>query len=311
MHYKKFLMSIVVLSTTFVFFLPITRAEDSTKDSPDALVIAKVGDREIVFGDLNELIKMMPPSYQAMFRTNDQITKLLERQIDNILFAQEARRLKLDQDPAVRYKIEEFTKGILTQALIDTSVNKSVTVTDGDIEEYYNKHQDEFQVPEKIKVSHILIAVAPDAPENEKKEKKAQAEEILAKVKAGEDFSALAKKYSEDTKTKNKGGLLGFFSKGSKDPELEKAAFNLKKDEVSNLILTAKGYHIVKLLDKKEAKTKSLEESKNRISNKLQQQKRNEAVTKLLEDLKSKTNVVIYDDVIKKITEVPETQPGK
>jgi parvulin-like peptidyl-prolyl isomerase len=199
----------------------------------------------------------------------------------------------------------------LTQALIDTSVNKSVTVTDGDIEEYYNKHQDEFQVPEKIKVSHILIAVAPDAPENEKKEKKAQAEEILAKVKAGEDFSALAKKYSEDTKTKNKGGLLGFFSKGSKDPELEKAAFNLKKDEVSNLILTAKGYHIVKLLDKKEAKTKSLEESKNRISNKLQQQKRNEAVTKLLEDLKSKTNVVIYDDVIKKITEVPETQPGK
>jgi peptidyl-prolyl cis-trans isomerase C len=304
-------MSIVVLSTTFVFFLPITRAEDSTKDSPDALVIAKVGDREIVFGDLNELIKMMPPSYQAMFRTNDQITKLLERQIDNILFAQEARRLKLDQDPTVRYKIEEFTKGILTQALIDTSVNKSVTVTDGDIEEYYNKHQDEFQVPEKIKVSHILIAVAPDAPENEKKEKKAQAEEILAKVKAGEDFSALAKKYSEDTKTKNKGGLLGFFSKGSKDPELEKAAFNLKKDEVSNLILTAKGYHIVKLLDKKEAKTKSLEESKNRISNKLQQQKRNEAVTKLLEDLKSKTNVVIYDDVIKKITEVPETQPGK
>jgi peptidyl-prolyl cis-trans isomerase C len=311
MHYKKFLMSIVVLSTTFVFFLPISRAEDSATASPDALVIAKVGDKEIVFGDLNELIKMMPPSYQAMFRTSDQITKLLERQVDNILFAQEARRLKLDQDPTVRYKIEEFTKGILTQALIDTSVNKSVTVTDGDIEEYYNKHQDEFQVPEKIKVSHILVAVAPDAPENVKKEKKAQAEEIRAKIKAGEDFSALAKKYSEDTKTKKKGGVLGFFSKGSKDPELEKAAFNLKKDEVSNPILTTKGYQIVKLLDTKEAKTKSLEESKNRISNKLQQQKRNEAVTKLLEDLKAKTNVVIYEDVIKKITDVPETQPGK
>jgi peptidyl-prolyl cis-trans isomerase C len=311
MHYKKFLMSIVVLSTTFVLFLPINRAEDSTTDSPDSLVIAKVGDKEIVFGDLNELIKMMPPSYQAMFRTSDQITKLLERQVDNILFAQEARRLKLDQDPTVRYKIEEFTKGILTQALIDTSVNKSVTVTDGDIEEYYNKHQDEFQVPEKIKVSHILIVVAPDAPENVKKEKKAQAEEIRAKIKAGEDFSALAKKYSEDTKTKNKGGVLGFFSKGSKDPELEKAAFNLKKDEVSKPILTTKGYQIVKLLDTKEAKTKSLEESKNRISNKLQQKKRNEAVTKLLEDLKAKTNVVIYEDVIKKITDVPETQPGK
>jgi len=310
MHYKKFLMSMVVLSATLVFFVPVNRAAESTTGSPDSLVIAKVGDKEILFGDLNELIKMMPPSYQAMFRSDDQITKLLERQIDNILFAQEARRLKLDQDPTVRYKIEEFTKGILTQALIDTQVNKSVTVTDGEIEEYYKKYQDEFQVPEKIKVSHILIAVAPDAPESVKKEKKAQIEEIHAKAKAGEDFSDLAKKYSEDTKTKNKGGMLGFFAKGSKNPELEKAAFSLKKDEVSNPILTTNGYEIVKLLDTKEATTKSLEESKNRISNKLQQQKRNEAVTKLLEDLKAKTNVVIYDDVIKKIAESPEALPG-
>ena len=310
MHYRRFLMGMVVLSVTLVFFLPVNRAEESTTDSPDGLVVAKVGDKEIVFGDLNELIKMMPPSYQAMFRSDDQITKLLERQIDNILFSQEARRLQLDQDPTVRYKIEEFTKGMLTQALIDTQVNKSVTVTDGEIEEYYKKHQDEFQVPEKIKVSHILIAVAPDAPESEKKEKKAQAEEIHAKAKAGEDFSGLAKKYSDDTKTKNRGGVLGFFSKGSKNPELEKAAFSLKKDEVSNPILTPKGYQIIKLLDTKEATTKSLEESKSRISNKLQQQKRNDAVTKLLEDLKAKTHVVIYDDVIKKIAESPEAQPG-
>jgi len=310
MHYRKFFMSIVVLSATVVFFLPVNRAEESTTDSPDALVIAKVGDKEIVFGDLNELIKMMPPSYQAMFKTDDQITKLLERQIDNIVFSQEALRLQLDQDPTVRYKIEEFSKGILTQALIDTQVNKSVTVTDGDIEEYYKTHQDEFKVPEKIKVSHILIAVAPDAPEKEKKEKQAQAEEILAKVKAGEDFATLAKKYSEDTKTKNKGGVLGFFSKGSKDPALEKAAFNLKKGEVSNLIITSKGYQIVKLIDRKAAKTKSFEESKSRISNKLQQQKRNAAIEKLLEDLKAKTKIVIYEDVIKKITEAPEAQPG-
>ena len=311
MHYRRFLMSVIFLIAAVLLFVSISQAQESTPDSPDALVIAKVGDQEIVFGDLNELIKMMPPSYQAMFKTDDQLTKLLERQIDNIIFSQEARRLKLDQDPSVRYKIEEFSKGILTQALIDTQVNKSVTVPDGEIEEYYKTHQDEFKVPEKIKVSHILISVAPDAPEKEKKEKQEQAEEILSKVKAGEDFAALAKKYSEDTKTKNKGGMLGFFSKGSKDSALEEAAFALKKGEVSNLIRTSKGYQIVKLIDRKEAKTKSFEESKNRISNKLQQQKRNDAIEKLLEDLKAKTNVVIYDDVIKKITEAPETQPGK
>ena len=310
MYYRKFLMSVIVLSATVLFFVSISRAQEGTPDSPDALVIAKVGDTEVVFGDLNELIKMMPPSYQAMFKTDDQLTKLLERQIDNIIFSQEARRLKLDQDPSVRYKIEEFSKGILTQALIDTQVNKSVTVSDAEIEEYYKKHQDEFKVPEKIKVRRILIAVAPDAPEKEKKEKQVQGEKILAKIKAGEDFSELAKKYSEDTKTKNKGGVLGFFSKGSKNPELEEAAFNLKKGEVSNVILTTRGYQIVKLIDRKEAKTKNFEESKNRISNKLQQRKRNDAIEKLLEDLKAKTNIVIYEDVIKKVTEEPETQPG-
>lgn len=299
----------VVLSAALICFFPYSRAEGSSTGTPDTLVIAKVGDKEIRFGELNELIKMMPPSYQAMFKTSDQITKLLERQVDNILFAEEARRLKLDQDPTVRYKIEEFTKGILTQALIETSVNKGITVTDGDIGEYYKKHQDEFQVPEKRKISHILIAVAPDAPESEKKEKKAQAEGIRARAKAGEDFSALATQYSDDTKTKNKGGVLGFFSAGSKDPELEKAAFALRKDEVSNLITTPKGYHIVKLLDTQEATTRSLEESKSRISNKLQQERRNEAVTKLLEALKAKTDIVIYDEAIKKIAEVPEPQP--
>ena len=87
MHYRRFLMGMVVLSVTLVFFLPVNLAEESTTDSPDGLVVAKVGDKEIVFGDLNELIKMMPPSYQAMFRSDDQITKLLERQIDNILFS--------------------------------------------------------------------------------------------------------------------------------------------------------------------------------------------------------------------------------
>ena len=192
MYYRKFSMSMVVLIATLVFFLPVSRAEESTAGSPDGLVIAKVGDEEIMFGDLNNLIRMMPPSYQAMFSNVDQMNKLLERQIDNILFAQEARRLKVDENPEVRYKLEEFTKGILTQALIEETVNKNVTVTDREIEEYYNQNKEEFQVPEKIKVSHILIAVSSDAPENVKAEKKAQAEEICAKLKAGEDFADLA-----------------------------------------------------------------------------------------------------------------------
>ena len=189
MYKRILLMNAVILSILVTTLVLPVYAEEKEADSLDSRVIAQVGDEKILFGDLNNLIRMMPPSYQAMFSNVDQMNKLLERQIDNILFAQEARRLKVDENPEVKYKLEEFTKGILTQALIEETVNKNVTVTDKEVEAYYNQNKDEFLVPEKIKVSHILIAVPSDADENVKAEKKKQAEQILFKIKAGENFS--------------------------------------------------------------------------------------------------------------------------
>ncbi len=311
--YKRTLsMNAVMLSILVsIFLVPQVHAEEKKADSFDSRVIAQVGDEKIVFGDLNNLIRMMPPSYQAMFSSVDQINKLLERQIDNILFAQEARRLKVDENPEVRYKLEEFTKGILTQALIEETVNKNVTVTDKEVEAYYNNNKDEFLVSEKIKVSHILIAVASDAGEDVKAEKKKQAEQILYKVKAGENFAELAQQYSDDTATKKRGGVMGFFPKGSKNAELEEIAFSLKKDEVSEIVLTEKGYHIIKLLDRKEGTTKTLEESRKKINNKLTQKKRNEAIQDLLKDLKARTKVEIYQETLKEITENTQAQPSE
>lgn len=311
MFKRTLLMNLVILSALIAILVPQVHADEKKADSYDSRVIAEVGDEKILFGDLNNLIRMMPPSYQAMFSNVEQMNKLLERQIDNMLFAQEARRLKVDENPDVRYKLEEFTKGILTQALIEETVNKNVTVTDEEIEEYYKNNISEFQVPEKVKVSHILIAVDSDAGENVKAEKKKQAEQILYKAKAGENFAELAQQYSDDAATKKRGGILGFFPRGSKSTEIEEVAFNLKKDEVSDIILTEKGYHIIKMLDKKEGTTKSLEDSGNKISSKLTQKKKNEAIQRLLEDLKAKTKVVIYEETLKEISEQSQAQSSE
>ncbi len=311
MYKRKLLMNLVMLSALVAILVPQIHADDQQTDSNDSRVIAEVGDEKILFGDLNNLIRMMPPSYQAMFSNVEQMNQLLERQIDNMLFAQEARRLKVDEKPDVKYKLEEFTKGILTQALIEETVNKNVTVTDEEIEEYYKNNVGEFQVPEKIKVSHILIAFESNAGEEAKAEKKKQAEQVLYKVKAGENFAELAQQFSDDTATKKRGGVLGFFSRGSKSTEIEEVAFNLKKDEVSDLVLTEKGYHIIKMLDKKEGTTKSLEDSRKKIENKLTQQKKNEAIQRLLEDLKAKTKVVIYEETLKEIADQSQAQSGQ
>ena len=302
MHHKKILMSIVTLIIA-LSSPALAQAEEQKVTSPDSQVVAKIGDREIKFADLNNKIKMMPPTYQSMFNNIEQMKKLLDVQINSILFSQEAKRLKLDQKTDIKEKIEEITNGILMQALVEEKINKNITVTDQEIEEYYKNSQDEFKTPEKVKVRHILFKVDPAASAQVKEEKKAKAKEVLAKVRAGEDFSELAKQYSEDTKTKNKGGVIGLFARGSKDPEFDKSAFSLKKDEVSDLILTKKGYHIIKLLDKKEAKTKSLKEATNRIRNKLKQKKRRDGYEELLKDLKAETKVVIHEDALAKIVE--------
>lgn len=312
MHHKKLWMSIVTLTIPF-FLLSLACAQDEEKkaDDHDSQVVAKVGDKEIRFADLNKMIKMMPPSYKSMFSNIEQMKKLLDVQVNSILFSQEAKRLKLDQEPTVKESIEEINNRILMKALVDEKVNKNITVTDKEIEEYYKNNQDEFKIPEKVKVSHILIKVDPEATEKVKEEKKAKAEEILAKAKAGEDFSALAKQYSEDKKTGKRGGVVGFFAKGSKDLEFEKAAFSLKKNEVSNLVLTKKGHHIIKLLDKKESKKKNLEEATSSIRNKLKQKKSREGYEKLLNDLKTKNKVVIYEDVLTKIVEESKEKSDK
>ncbi len=319
MYGRIFPKVMAAIGLAVVCFAPAVQGQEQGQESKaglhDSTVIAKVGDTEIVYGDLNKLIKMMPPSYQAMFSSPEQVNNLLQRQIDNTLFSQEALRLKIDKNPDVQYKIDEFTKGILTQALLEQTVNKNIAVTDQEIKQYYDSNKSEFQVPERVKASHILIAIPADASESVKGEKKATAEEILARIKKGEDFSELAKQYSDDAATKNRGGMIGFFSKGSKEPAFEEAVAKLKKDEVSSPVLTSKGYNIIKVLETKAAETKSLEESRSRISSKLEQKKRNEAIEALLKDIKGRTEVVIYEDTVKKIVEASkppaDATPGK
>ena len=311
MYYKKLWMSVVIIVVTSFLSSTGVYAEEKKGDALDALVIAKVGDKEIKFAELNKMIKMMPPSYQSMFSNVDQLKKLLDVQVTTILFSQEAKRLKIDQKPNVKQNIDEIVNRILMQALIEEEVYKNITATDKEIEEYYKNNPDESKIPEKVKVSHILIKVDTKATEEVKKEKKKTAEEILAKAKAGEDFSELAKQYSEDKKTSKRGGVMAFFAKGSKGPEFGEAAFNLKKDTISDLVLTKKGYHIIKLLDKKEGKKKTLKEATTNIRNKVKQKKRKEGYEKMMADLKEKNKVVIYEDALAKITEKPKGQSDK
>ena len=161
------------------------------------------------------------------------------------------------------YRIGEQRK--IKYILLDRDqARQRVTVTPAEVERYYNQNIQQFQAPEQVRASHILFKTE---GKNEEEVRK-QAEEVLKKVKAGGDFAALAKQYSEDS-TKDQGGDLGLFGRGRMVPEFETAAFAMQPGQVSDLVKSQFGFHIIKVTERKEPTTTPLEQVRAQIQQQL------------------------------------------
>gem|GEM_PF-898330 len=197
---------------------------------------------------------------------------------------------------------QTLQENMLQQKLLD-KLTANITVSDEEIKKYYDENKDtEFTEPEKVTVSHILIAIpedkmsADDNTKNAEYEKiKPKAEQVLAKAKAGEDFSKLVKEYSDDTGTKDQGGQLTFSRSDQIEQAFMDASFALKNiGDISNLVKTSYGYHIIKLDAKTPAKVYTLEEKKNDIKEEVLQQKKSDKFTALLDEWKKASSIKKY-----------------
>ena len=176
-------------------------------------------------------------------------------------------------------------------AVLDAArIQGGVQITHDDLQAYYNAHRDQYRVPEQVKVSHILIKTplaGADGKVDEKGVAEAQkrAEDLLKQLNAGAKFEDLAKKNSEDPGSAKEGGSLGWIGKGRTVPEFEKAAFSLPKGQMSDLVKSSYGFHIIRVDDKQDAHMKTLDEVKGEIEPVLKQQKVQEAAQKQAEEL--------------------------
>jgi peptidyl-prolyl cis-trans isomerase D len=176
-------------------------------------------------------------------------------------------------------------------AVIDTNkVEAGIQVTQDDLNTYYRDHRDAYRVPEQVKVSHILIKTplaGPDGKVDEKGAAEAQrrAEDMLKQIKGGTKFEDLAKKYSEDPGSAKEGGSLGWIGRGQTVPEFEKTAFSLSKGQISDLVKSSYGFHIIRVDDKQDAHLKSLDEVKSEIEPALKHQKAQQIAQKQAESL--------------------------
>ena len=159
-------------------------------------------------------------------------------------------------------------------------VAQTIQISDAQIQSYYNSHRDQYRTPERVHARHILLSTA-NKSKDEVPKIKAQAEDLLKKIKAGGDFAELAKKYSQDPGSAVKGGDLGWVVRGQTVKNFEDAAFSLKPKEISNVITTEYGFHIIQVLEKEPAHEQTLDEVRNQILTAL----RNQTVFDRMEDL--------------------------
>ena len=189
---------------------------------------------------------------------------------------------------------DQIKVGLTIQNLINTKFTLNTAISDEEVKKYYDDNPSYFQEPEKVRASHIMMMVGADEEQAKKDEAKKKIDQVLKRLKGGEDFAALAKEVSEDASTKDNGGDLDYFYKGQMVQAFEDAAFALKPGEISNVVETEYGYHIIKLTDKKDAKTITLDESKEEIRNGLKTNKVNSDVSKYVTELRTKSKVEIF-----------------
>ncbi|MDA8162680.1 MAG: peptidylprolyl isomerase [Desulfobacteraceae bacterium] len=257
-------------------------------------VLAKVGPYKLDLKTFDEQVKSLPPQLQMMVAQNPQAKEqLVERWTQITLLALKAREMKLDQDPEFKARLEDLKNSLLAQEMIRKEVDKDIKVSDAEAKSYYEKNKAEFSQPEMIKASHILIRVPAGADEKAWKEAEAKIKDIKSKLDKGADFAQMAKQYSEDPGTKDKGGELGFFPKGRMVPDFEKAAFSLKPGQISGPVKTSFGYHLIKVEEKKPAETKTLAEAMPQVKQMVKMEKQQKELTQLLDKIKTKYPVTI------------------
>lgn len=186
----------------------------------------------------------------------------------------------------------KIRRSLAINMLIEDQISRNLVVTEEESKQYYDTHPDAFIEPEQIRASHILVKVDKDAGEAKKVAAKEKITAVQRKIKDGGDFAQLARENSEGPSGPN-GGDLGYFKRGAMVKEFEDAAFALAPGTVSDIVETQFGYHLIKVVDKKEAGTMPYDTVKSDLQNFLKRQKLSKEVNSLLETLRKDAKIEI------------------
>jgi peptidyl-prolyl cis-trans isomerase C len=199
---------------------------------------------------------------------------------------QEAKKKGLDKNKEIIGKVEDFRRAMLIDALLEEALKDKGEVTENEIQKYYKENESRFSEPREIKIRHILV--------NSEEVLK----EVLARVAKGERFEKLASTYNID-RSREDGGSLGYIRRGQLAPsfaQFEEAAFSLsKKGEISEVVKTIYGYHLIQLEDRRGTVLRPFDQVKEKIRFFLQTKKRQDAYLEYMKEAKSKAKILVNE----------------
>lgn len=309
--------------------LAITLVSCSKKDgktessSGGSAVAALVNGESISIGQVDRVVAQWRKAGQAPVDLTLPITQLrksaLDQLVDRLLLYQEAQNKGFEADSAlVEMQIQQFTAQFPTeqaqanalrpmglnvdglreiyaqdlsiQNFIQQTVMPTVEVGDEDCQQYFQQNQQQFQMPERVRASHILFKVDETAAPEDEAEARAKAAQVLERARRGEDFAKLAEEFSEGPSAP-RGGDLGYFQRGQMVPPFDAAVFSLDIGEISDIVRTSYGFHIIKLVDRQEPRVVSYDEAAPRIKSVLQQQGLNDRLQALVQELRRDADI--------------------
>jgi peptidyl-prolyl cis-trans isomerase C len=279
----------VALAALCVAGAPACRDRQQAPTVPNDTV-ALVGDRPITAAQLQSHVDRLPPVLRAAHASAEQRRSLLEALIRNELLLQEARRLRLDQDPDFRSQVEQQ----LLARLLDETSRRMGAVTDSEVERFYRDHRSELEDGEMVRVSQIVLA------------ERGEADKVVRAARAlrpndTKGFAALAARHSIDAPSRERAGDLGFLERGRfPHPAVGAAAFALARTgEVSEAIQTEQGYYVLRLGERKAPVLRPLADVKSAIQQRLLQERRTRQTEALLAESRARTKVQLFEGRLK------------
>lgn len=259
-------------------------------------VIAKVGGDKITLEAFEERVQSAPVAYRQYLTTPAGQKQFLDIIVREKLVLEAARKQGINKDKEYKdlmskFKEEqkrmadEYKDNLLAELFIRKMHGKKISPSDEEVKKYYNDHEKEFKNPVSVTARHILLT------------DKEEAKKVLQRVKKGENFSKLAKEVSQDPVSAVKGGEIGPFTKGDLVPEFEDAVFKLKTGQISDIVETQFGFHIIKKLSARNLKSRSFEDSKEEIKRIVEKVKFDSWLEKMKEEYGVKIDYAMLEKI--------------